>query len=148
MDGAIKLKEKSTPLNRLLASDRFSAHCNVELLDASPGYAKARMLIADQHLNGFGTVHGGAIFTLADLVFGTAANAHGRISMAINCSIAYVKAARQGYLTAEAKEVSLGHKLATYLVTITDEADEIVATFQGTAYRKSETIEEQLAQRK
>jgi acyl-CoA thioesterase len=148
MHGAIKLKEIITPLSRLMADDRFSAHCNVELLDASPGYAKARMLIADEHLNGFGTVHGGAIFTLADLVFGTAANAHGRIAMAINCSIAYVIAARQGYLTAEAKEVSLGHKLATYIVTITDEADEIIATFQGTAYRKTETIEELLSQRK
>lgn len=142
------MKETVAPLNRLLASDRFSAHCNVELLAASPGYAKARMLIADEHLNGFGTVHGGAIFTLADLVFGSAANAHGRIAMAINCSIAYVKAAKEGYLTAEAKEVSIGHKLATYIVTITDEGDEMIATFQGTAYRKNETIEELLAQRK
>ncbi|WP_370575345.1 PaaI family thioesterase [Methanomethylovorans sp.] len=139
------MQETITPLMELLSKDRFSAHCNVELLDASPGYAKARMLIADEHLNGFGTVHGGAIFTLADLVFGSAANAHGRIAMAINCSIAYVKAARQGYLTAEAKEISIGHKLATYIVTITDEEDEMIATFQGTAYRKNETIEELLA---
>ncbi|WP_370573902.1 PaaI family thioesterase [Methanomethylovorans sp.] len=139
------MQETITPLMELLSKDRFSAHCNVELLDASPGYAKARMLIADEHLNGFGTVHGGAIFTLADLVFGSAANAHGRIAMAINCSIAYVKAVRQGYLTAEAKEISIGHKLATYIVTITDEEDEMIATFQGTAYRKNETIEELLA---
>lgn len=139
------MNKTTTPLMELLVKDRFSAHCNVELLDASPGYARARMLIADEHLNGFGTVHGGAIFTLADLVFGSAANAHGRVAMAINCSIAYVKAAKSGYLIAEAKEVSIGYKLATYIVTIKDEQNEIVATFQGTAYRKNETIEGMLA---
>lgn len=125
----------------LLSKDRFAAHCNMELLEVSPGYAKARMLIADEHLNVFGTVHGGAIFTLADLVFGSASNAHGRVAVAINCSIAFVKAARKGYLTAEAKEVSIGYKLATYIITVTDEENEIIATFQGTVYRKNETIE-------
>ena len=135
------MNKTTTPLMELLVKDKFSAHCNVELLDASPGYARARMLIADEHLNAFGTVHGGAIFTLADLVFGSAVNAHGRVAMAINCSIAYVKAAKSGYLIAEAKEVSIGYKLATYIVTIKDEQNEIVATFQGTAYRKNETIE-------
>lgn len=139
------MKETNSSLLELLAKDRFSTYCNIELLDASPGYAKARMLISEEHLNGFGSVHGGAIFTLADLVFGSAANAHGRIAVAINCSIAYLKVAKEGYLTAEAKEVSIGYKLATYIVTITDEENEVIATFQGTAYRKSEKIEELLA---
>jgi acyl-CoA thioesterase len=145
VQGAKKLKETNTSLLKLLDKDHFSAYCKIELLDASPGYAKARMLISEEHLNGFGTVHGGAIFTLADLVFGSAANAHGRIAMAINCSIAYVKAVKKGYLIAEAKEVSIGYKLATYTVTITDDENDLIATFQGTAYRKSEKIEDLLA---
>lgn len=135
------MQEKISPLMELLSKDRFAAHCNMELLEVRPGYAKARMLISDEHLNAFGTVHGGAIFTLADLVFGSASNAHGRVAVAINCSIAFVKAARKGYLTAEAREVSLGHKLATYVITVTDEENEMIATFQGTVYRKNETIE-------
>lgn len=135
------MQETITPLMELLSKDRFSIHCNMELLEFRPGYATARMLITDEHLNVFGTVHGGAIFTLADLAFGSASNAHGRVAMAINCSIAFVKAAKRGYLTAEAKEVSLGHKLATYIVTVRDEENEIIATFQGTVYRKNETIE-------
>lgn len=135
------MQQTSTTLMELLSRDRFSAHCKMELLEVRAGYAKGRMLITNEHLNAFGTVHGGAIFTLADLVFGSAANAHGRVAMAINCSIAFVKAARKGYLTAEAREVSIGHKLATYIVSITDEENDVIATFQGTVYRKNETIE-------
>ncbi|MGB3908072.1 MAG: PaaI family thioesterase [Methanomethylovorans sp.] len=139
------MQRRIAPLMGLLSRDRFAAHCNIELLEVGPGYAKARMFIADEHLNAFGTVHGGAIFTLADLVFGSASNAHGRIAVAINCSIAFVKAARKGYLIAEAKEVSIGYKLATYIVTVTDEEDEVIATFQGTVYRKKEAIEGMVA---
>ena len=39
----------------------------VELLETGNGYAKARMLIKPEHLNGGGVCQGGAIFTLADL---------------------------------------------------------------------------------
>ncbi|WP_321417760.1 PaaI family thioesterase [uncultured Methanomethylovorans sp.] len=139
------MKETNSSILKLVGNDHFSTYCHIELLDVSPGYAKARMLISNEHLNGFGTVHGGAIFTLADFVFGSASTAHGRIAVAINCSIAYLKAAKQGYLTAEAKEIYIGYKLATYIVTITNEENEPIATFQGTAYRKGEKIEELIA---
>jgi acyl-CoA thioesterase len=121
-------------------NDRFARHSGIELLEIGPGRAKARMKIEDRHLNGVDVVHGGAIFTLADLVFAAASNSHGTVAVAINASIWYVKAGKQGTLTAEGREVSCNPKLAVYDIQVTDDAGELVAKFEGMVYRKKDQI--------
>ncbi len=121
-------------------NDLFARHAGIELLDVGPGRAKASMKIEPFHFNGARTVHGGAIFTLADFAFAVASNSHGSMAMGINTSVSFVKAATKGTLYAEATEQSKGPKLATYSVMITDYAGDIVAIFQGMAYRKKEPI--------
>ena len=118
-------------------NDQFARHSGIELLEIAEGRATARMPIKDFHLNGANTVHGGAIFTLADFAFAAASNSHGDLAMGINTSTSFVKAATAGTLYACAEEVSLSRKLATYLVRITDQDNELIALFQGTVYRKS-----------
>lgn len=124
------------PLRTFFDRDRFARHNGIELLDAGPGWAKARMPIGDQHLNAADVVHGGALFTLADLVFAVASNSHGKLALGINVSISYLKAARVGTLTAEAKEVSCNSKLATYTMEVRDAEGDLVALAQGTVFRK------------
>lgn len=116
--------------------DLFARHAGIDLLEVEPGTAKARMVIQPYHYNGARTVHGGAIFTLADFAFAVASNSHGTLSMGINTSVSFVKAAVTGTLHAEARELSKNRKLATYSVMITDDAGDVVAIFQGTVYRK------------
>ncbi len=98
------------------------------------------MKIEPFHFNGAKTVHGGAIFTLADFAFAVASNSHGTLAMGINTSVSFVKAALAGTLYAEAKEQSRNPKLASYPVMITDDAGDTVAIFQGMVYRKKESI--------
>jgi acyl-CoA thioesterase len=116
--------------------DRFARHAGIELLHVSAGSASAKMKITPNHLNGVNIVHGGAIFTLADLTFAAASNSHGTVAVAINVSISYLKAVGQGTLFAEASEVSRNPKLALYMVTIKDDSKDLVAKFQGMVYRK------------
>jgi acyl-CoA thioesterase len=52
-----------------------------------------------------------------------------------------MKAATKGLITAEARELSSNPKLATYTVNIIDDEDDLVAVFQGLAYRKRDTLE-------
>ena len=122
--------------NRVTDNDQFAKHAGLELVAVSPGYAQVKMTITDYHLNGVGTVHGGALFTLADFAFAVAANSHDSVAVGINANIAYFKASKTGTLFAEAKEVSLRARLGNYTVHITDDQGELVAIFQGTAYRK------------
>ncbi len=121
-------------------NDLFALHNSIELLEVEEGRALARMKIEPFHFNAAGTVHGGAIFTLADFAFAVASNSHGRLAMGISTSVNFVKAAVKGTLYAEATEQSLNPKLATYSVMVTDDEKGTVAIFQGMVYRKKETI--------
>jgi acyl-CoA thioesterase len=117
--------------------DHYARENGIELLHVGKGVAAVRMAIREKHLNSHGTVHGGAIFTLADCAFALASNSHGVPAAAINAHISYMKAARSGSLRAEAREFSQNPRLATYTVEVTDDAGEKIAIFQGMAYRKT-----------
>jgi acyl-CoA thioesterase len=123
-------------LKSFFKKDNFTVNLGIELLEVSPGYAKAKLDIEEKHLNALKIVQGGALFTLADLAFAAALNAHGSTAVVINANISFVKAATKGTLTAEAKETSISPKIATYNVDITDDNGDIVAIYQGMGYRK------------
>src|ERR1700690_167472 len=97
-------------IKEFFKGDQFAARNNIELLEAGNGNAKAKMTLHPHHWNGLGTVHGGAIFTLADFAFAAACNSHGTVSVALNVSITFMKAATTGTLWAEANEVSKNFK--------------------------------------
>jgi acyl-CoA thioesterase len=120
----------------VIERDEFAKLAGVEIVEIGRGTAKAKMRITPQHLNGLGTVHGGAIFTLADLAFEAACNSHGIPSVAINAGIYYLKAPRPGDLFAEAAEVSSDGKLGAYAIRVTDGGGDVIAFFQGLAYKK------------
>jgi acyl-CoA thioesterase len=127
-------------LKRFFKGDQFAAHSNIELLTAGPGRATAKMTLQPLHLNGLGTVQGGAIFTLADFTFAVACNSHGTMAVALDVSIVFMKAATAGTLRAEAREVSKNFKIGLYTVDIKDDQGELVAQFQGVAYRKKDKL--------
>ena len=54
----------------------------------------------------------------------------------ITSNINFFKAESKGYLYAEAKEAFSHKRLANCEVRITNEAEELIATFNGTGYRK------------
>jgi acyl-CoA thioesterase len=138
--GSENVNEEMTAedLRSFFKKDLFAAFIGIELLDAGEGRATARLKLRDHHRNGLGIVHGGALFTLADLTFAAAVNSHGRTAVAIHCAISYIKAAQGDCLIAEAGEVSCGPKIAVYNIRITDSSGELVSTFEGMAYRKKE----------
>ena len=127
-------------IKKFFKGDRLAEYLGIELVEVSMGKAVARMEVKEEHLNGINTVHGGAIFTLADFAFAVAANSHGRVTVAINVSISFMKAATSGTLTAIANEISLNPKIATYTVNICNEDGDLIAIFQGLAYRKRDKI--------
>ncbi len=129
-------------LKKFIENDRYAKHLGVEMLEYGQGRASARMTIASHHLNSAGMLHGGAIFSLADAVFSAASNSHGTLAVAINVSISFFKAVKSGTLTATAEEASFNPRLATYLITVMDDAGDKIALFQGTVYRKKESLGE------
>ena len=121
-------------------TDQFAAHNNIELLEAGAGHAKARMILRPHHWNGIGTVHGGALFTLADFCFAAACNSHGTVAVAIDANITFMKAISTGTLYAEAREIAKNFKLGSYVVEVRSDQGDLIAQFQGLAYRKKDSL--------
>ncbi|MBP1908349.1 PaaI family thioesterase [Methanolobus bombayensis] len=132
--------ENIDDIQRYFAQECFASNSGMKLTEVSKGYAKAEMKIERKHLNVLETVHGGAIFTLADMVFAAASNSYGNVAVAINADISFVKAATEGTLYAEAKETSINPKISTYVVNVTDDRGDIVAIFNGMTYRKKNRL--------
>lgn len=123
-------------IEEFLAGDRFALSAGVELLEVKKGYAKARMNITPEHLNGGGVCQGGAIFTLADLAFAAATNSHARMTLSITATINFFRSGKEGYLYAEAREIFDHKRLSNCEVSITNEKGDLIATLTGTGYRK------------
>lgn len=125
-------------VNKILSKDEFARFNGITLLSIGDGEASASVNIESRHFNGVGIVQGGLIFTLADFAFAAASNSRGRTAVAVRCDISYIKPVEKGTLTAVAREVSCGNKISNYRVKINDGTGDLVAVFNGTAYRKDD----------
>lgn len=117
-------------------NDRFASMAGVELMEISEGYAKARMLITPEHLNGGGVCQGGALFTLADLAFAAAVNSHLVLTFSTTSTITIFRSVTEGYVFAEANEIVNHPRLPYAEVKITDEKGQLIAIFTSSGYRK------------
>ena len=124
------------PIRRRVAADPYAAGLGIELLELAPGYCRAALRLRPELLNFHGGPHGGAIFSLADFVFGGACNAHGEAAVALTVTIQFVTPPAPGArLTAEARATRQGKRTGFYAMTVTDEAGAVVATCQAVALR-------------
>src|ERR1044072_4280527 len=128
-------------VNHMMQNDYFSQLMCVEVLQVKEGYIKIRMTVRPEMVNGFGIVHGGLAFSLADSAFAFACNNRNNISVALDVTITFTKAVNVGdELTAEAKEIHNGKSTGVYLITITNQKNEQVAFFKGTCFRTGKTL--------
>jgi len=114
----------------------------IKIIDLKKGYSLVTMKSKKDYDNIFKITHGGAIFSLLDVAFGSAVNSYGTVAVALNISINYLKPAYAGdILMAEAKEMSRSSKIATYSITVKNEiSGEVIASAQTVAYLKNEKL--------
>lgn len=121
----------------MTARDPLSDLLGFELLEEGPGRAVVRTAVGEAHRNAHGTAHGGFVFALADAALAVASNSHGPKATAVAATIHFTRTASVGdVLTAEAREISLGTRTATYAIEVTDPGGALVAQFTGTVYRR------------
>jgi len=128
-------------VDHMMLHDKFSQWLGIELLDIQEGYSKIQMTVREEMINGFGIVHGGIAFSLADSAFAFACNNRNNLSVALDTSINFTKAIQVGdIITAEAKETHNGRSTGLYFITITNQKNEQVAIFKGTCFRTGKTL--------
>ncbi|MGV2292027.1 hydroxyphenylacetyl-CoA thioesterase PaaI [Trinickia sp. YCB016] len=113
-------------------ADACSRALGFELLEVRPGYARMRMTVRPDFLNGHNICHGGLMFTLADSTFAFACNSYNINTVASGCSIEFLRPVHGGdVLTAEAVEQVLSGRNGIYDIRLTNRAGETVAMFRG-----------------
>src|SRR3954466_10358432 len=89
----------------MLAAEGTGPAWGIEIEEAREGYARIRMAVRADMLNGHRTAHGGMIFALADTAFAYACNSRNLRTVAAQASIVYLAPAGDGdVLIAEAEE--------------------------------------------
>ena len=87
----------------MYARDGASQALGMTLEEVRPGYARLRMTVRRDMLNGHGTCHGGLVFALADSAFAFACNSRDVATVASGCTIEFLAPAEEGdVLVAEA----------------------------------------------
>jgi acyl-CoA thioesterase len=138
------MEEKELPakvVNHLMKNDLFSQWLGIEVLETTDGYSKIKLTVRKEMINGFGIVHGGVAFSLADSAFAFACNNRNNLSVALDTSINFIKPVHvDDVLTAEAKEIHNGRSTGLYHITITNQNDHVVALFKGTCFRTGKNL--------
>ncbi len=128
-------------IEHMLQHDRFSQWLGISVIEITEGYSKIKMTVREEMLNGFGIVHGGIAFSLADSAFAFACNNRNNLSVALDTSINFIKPVHPGdELIAEAKELHNGRSTGLYHISIYNQNDHLVAQFKGTCYRTGKPL--------
>ncbi|MGZ8550717.1 MAG: hotdog fold thioesterase, partial [Chitinophagaceae bacterium] len=114
-------------VNKMMKDDLFSKWLGIEILDVKEGYSKIKMSVRKEMINGFGIVHGGIAFSLADSAFAFACNNRNNLSVALDTAINFTKPVHVGdELTAEAIEIHNGKSTGLYHISISNQKAHVV----------------------
>lgn len=128
----------------MMQQDYFSQWMGIKIIEVKENYSKIQTTLRKEMLNGFAIAHGGITFALADSAFAFACNSDGKITVALDVSIAFPKAGKEGdTLTAEAKQIARTNRTALYLIEVKNQNDELIALFKGTCYKTEKKLIEE-----
>ncbi|MCD4674829.1 MAG: hotdog fold thioesterase [Desulfobacula sp.] len=132
-------KNRQQLINEHIQKDMFAGHLGAKVNIIKPGHSRVSLTINDNMTNFHGTTHGGVIFSISDMAFAAACNSHGKVAVALNVSICFLKPSYPGdHLVAEAKEEHNGKRTSLYTIKIYNEnTGELIAKSQDQAYRKN-----------
>ncbi len=125
----------------MMENDAFSKWLGIKVQEIKEGYSRIGMTVRNEMANGFGIVHGGIPFSLADSAFAFACNNRNVLSVALDTSINFIKPVHIGdELVAEARELHNGSSTGLYQIQITNQKNHIVAVFKGLCYRTDKKL--------
>lgn len=121
----------------LNSEDLFARNNGIQLTEVGKDYAKATMIVTENHKNAGNICQGGALFTLADFVFAALINSGGYLAFAINSNIYFHTSAQIGdTLTAEGRFMTNHPKVPSAEVVITNQNGTRIATLTAQGYTK------------
>jgi acyl-CoA thioesterase len=119
----------------LFAADEASRNLGMRIEEVKPGFARLRMTVRSDMVNGHGICHGGIVFALADSAFAVACNTYNAVTVAAAASIDFLASTRvNDELTAEARELWRSKRSGIYEIAIFNQRGEPIALFRGRSH--------------
>ena len=116
----------------MLAEEGTGPAWGIVIEEARAGYARLRMTLRDDMLNGHRIAHGGMVFSLADTAFAYVCNGGNERTVAAQASIVFLDAAKAGdLLVAEGNEISRVGRSGVTRVTVRTGEGRPIAEFTG-----------------
>ena len=117
-------------------TNNFAKHVNITTTKIEHGYAEVKMELQPFHLNPTGIVHGGALYTMADVVVGSANASLGTHGVTVDGAYHYLSPAfDMKELTATARCVKEGGKICVFDVEVLSETKQLIGKGTFTTYR-------------
>lgn len=124
--------EVQVALRDLVEKNPYMQELKIDILEIERGFVKGKLTVTDKVLNPYGSVHGGCLFSLADITAGLAACTYGVYSSTIDGNMEYILPAMDTeYIICEAKEIRQGMHVSQYEADLYDDKHQLVdkATF-------------------
>ena len=106
----------------------FGYENGMTVTEVRPGYGEGVLHVQPTSLNPHGTVHGGALYTLADTVAGCAACPRGYTCVTLNSSMEFLRPATGEHIRCVATPKKEGRTVTVMQVELSDDAGAAVAT--------------------
>src|SRR5699024_4248620 len=81
---------------KMLAEDAFSRWLGIEMIEIEPGHAELETEVRYVTTSSFKVAHGGIVFARADSARAIASTTYGRVALALENTIAYIKKVMPG----------------------------------------------------
>jgi acyl-CoA thioesterase len=129
-------------ITNAIKRETFAQALNMKLIELEDGHSVVEMIYDPEKMNNMHDgAHGGALFGLMDEAFEMACHTKGTIAVALNMNITFVTSPKTGSrLRAEANQVSVTRKTASFDIKITDQDGDIITTCQALAYQTGKPI--------
>lgn len=128
--------EKRT--REIVRRNSFTEYNHIELVEVGPDRAVFRLVIGPNSVNGFGMVHGGALYAMADNATGCAVHTDGRDHVTQSGSLNFLSNQASGVILATARVRQRGRRTALASVDITNEEGKLLAVGDFRYYCVSE----------
>lgn len=105
-----------------IESNPFAKLTGCVVTDISLGKAIVEHQVVKDSMNPSGSVHGGLMFTMADIAAGSAASSYGEVCTTVNSTFDYLRPALNSEkIIATAEEIKHGKRFMVFRVEVTDQ---------------------------
>lgn len=127
--------QREQVMRKMLKENPYMQFLGIELLKLKEGYSLVRMKYKKELANPYGMLHGGGLYSLADIAAGMAACMDGHYVTTVSGSMNFLLPAdRTEYVYCEAVKLRMGKLLAVFDVKLKDDNENILDSGEFTFF--------------